>query len=218
MKKSGFTLAEVMVAMALIGIIASLTIPTFISSSRNKANAAKLATVVSSVENAFTSMIASEAVQDLSETKFGADRSENNLNNYLKLAGSNTQLTSYYDSATPFVTLNKTATELPVTRVFQTKNGALLAFNDSVVAAPADDSHPGSIGQLTIDVNGKAKPNVWGRDVFWFRVGNDGLLYPAGGDKFAKMDQNGKNMSCTKESRNQGCTARLIENNYEIDY
>ena len=38
MKKLGLTLAEVMVALALIGVITSLTIPTFVSSNKNKTN------------------------------------------------------------------------------------------------------------------------------------------------------------------------------------
>lgn len=222
MKKRGFTLAEVMIALGLIGVIASLTIPTFVANSKNRANAAKLATTVSAVENAFTSMIATEAVNDLTETDFGSARTETNFGKYLKLQGSDTTLASYYGTANPFVTLSKTGSQPTVTRIFQAKSGALLIYNDSSVAAAADDSHPGSIGQLTIDVNGSAKPNVWGRDVFYFRIGNDGLLYPAGGDKFKAIDSTeGANMSCTdgtNGTKNQGCTARLIENNYEIDY
>ncbi len=218
MKKRGFTLAEVMVALGLIGVIASLTIPTFVASSKNRANAAKLATTVSAVENAFTSMIASEAVNDLTETDFGTNKTEDNLNKYLKLSGSKEKLKDYYGTDAPFSTLSKTGSQPTVTRIFQTKSGALLMFNDSAVASAADNSHPGSIGQLSIDVNGTAKPNVWGRDVFYFRIGNDGILYPAGGDKFSKMDASGSSMSCSGSTKNQGCTAKLIEDNYEIKY
>lgn len=219
MKKRGFTLAEVMVALGLIGVIAALTIPIFVANSKNRANAAKLATTVSALENAFTSMIASEAVNDLTETSFGLARTETNLGKYLKLQGSNTTLNSYYGTASPFVTLSKSSSQPTVTIIFQAKSGALLIYDDSLVAAAADDSHPGSIGRLTIDVNGNAKPNVWGRDVFYFRIGNDGILYPAGGDKFKAIDPAvGNSMSCSGTTKNQGCTAKLIEDNYEIKY
>lgn len=217
MKKRGFTLAEVMVALGLIGVIAALTIPTFVANSKNRANAAKLATTVSAVENAFTSMIATEAVNDLTETDFASARTEANLGRYLKLQGSNTTLTSYYGTATPFLTLSKASFQPLVTRIFQAKSGALLIYRDSVIPVPEDDSHPGSIGDMYIDVNGPAKPNVWGRDVFAFRVGNDGLLYPAGGEKFALMETAGVITPCNTIS-SYFCTARLIENNYEVDY
>ena len=202
MKKRGFTLAEVMVALALIGVIAALTIPTFISSSRNRANATKLSATISAVENAFTTMIATEAVNDLTETAYGTAPTEANLGRYLKLSGTDT-IADLYGSETPFITLNRTATELPVSDVYKMKNGALLIFNSANVDAAPDNSHPGSIGQLTIDVNGSALPNIWGRDVFFFRVGNDGLLYPAGGEKFELMDANGANMSCRNNNKNQ---------------
>lgn len=217
MKKFGFTLAEVMIALALIGVIASLTIPTFVANSRNRANASKLATTVSAVENAFTSMIASEAANDLTETRYGSEPTEINLGRFLKLSGTDT-MAGLYGENTPFVTLNRTATALPVSNIYKMKNGAVLFFNAANVDPAEDDSHPGSIGQLTIDVNGSALPNVWGRDVFFFRIGNDGILYPAGGEKFELMDDNGANMSCEGNNKNQGCTARLIENNYEIDF
>lgn len=217
MKKRGFTLAEVMIALSLIGVIASLTIPTFIANSRNKANASKLATTISAVENAFTSMISTEMANDLTETDFGLARTEANFGKYLKLDGSDDELKTYYGTANPFVVIGKTGFQPIVTRIFQAKNGALLIYRDSVVAPAADDSHPGAIGNLYIDVNGPAKPNVWGRDVFSFRVGNDGLLYPCGGEKFALMETNGNITPCEKFT-SYACTARLIENNYEIDY
>ena len=95
MKKFGFTLAEVMVALALIGVITSLTIPTFISSNKNKTNSAKLSTTISVVENAFTSMIAAEAVHDLTETQFGREHNAANLGRYLKLTNSSTDMGDY---------------------------------------------------------------------------------------------------------------------------
>ncbi len=216
MKKRGFTLAEVMIALALIGVIASLTIPTFISGSRNRANAARLATTISAVENAFASMIASEAVQDLTETEFGSAQTEANLGKYLKLSGSGGNLATYYGTNAPFRTLNRANSQPAVTTIFQGKNGALLIYGAHNIAAA--EGHPGSIGRLTIDVNGSAQPNVWGRDVFYFRIGNDGMLYPAGGQRFTAIDPTGAGFSCSGNVRNQGCTAKLIEDNYEVRF
>ena len=87
MKKRGFTLAEVLIAMALIGVISALTLPTFISNSRNRANAAKLASTVNAVETAFQSMMASQAEDDFSQTSFGQNRDAASLGEFLKLNG-----------------------------------------------------------------------------------------------------------------------------------
>ena len=40
MKKFGFTLAEVLVTLGIIGVVAALTAPALILSSRNQSNAA----------------------------------------------------------------------------------------------------------------------------------------------------------------------------------
>jgi prepilin-type N-terminal cleavage/methylation domain-containing protein len=67
MKKSGFTLGEVLIALAIVGVVASITIPTFTSNNQKRANEAKLITAVNAIENAFTTMLAKEVAVDLTE-------------------------------------------------------------------------------------------------------------------------------------------------------
>ena len=231
MKKLGFTLAEVMVALALIGTITALTIPTFVSSNKNRTHSAKVGITVSAVENAFSSMIAAEAAQNLSETRFGRDDGQTapNLSQYIKLLGSGS-LADYYTNAAPFQTLNGEETGADVTSVFETKNGALLLFTSTGPHEnfnPADATVDGSIGRLIIDVNGGNPPNIMGRDAFFFRIGTDGFLYPAGSLNFSLLEEANKDNTwklegskyiCTDDNKGLGCTARLIENNYEVDY
>ena len=233
MRKKGFTLSEVLIAMSIIGILAALTIPTFVSSGRNRANATKLSTIISAVENAFTSMLASEGYPDLAETDFGVEPNATNLGKYLKLAGSKEKLKDYYGTDSPFMTIDNTSFQPGVTRIFETKNGAYLIYQTSAVSRSIADVQKyggavtDSIGILTIDVNGKAKPNVWGRDTFYFRIGDKGLLYPAGGKIFSILEKNSdehlwnvssSDYKCVNDVKKIGCTARLIENNFEVDF
>lgn len=215
MKKRGFTLAEVMVALALIGVVASLTIPTFVGSSRNKANAAKLATVVSAVENAFTTMMVAEAQPNLAGTDFYNDNDINfdRLGVYLKIAG-----VSEYNSAAYNVT-GGTVSISNSQGVVRLKNGADVIFVDSVPGAGGADLSP---FELIIDVNGiGSRPNVWGRDVFCFRVaGADGGLYPIGSERYDELSggTNTAASQCVIGTTGEFCTARLVENNYEVDF
>ena len=230
MKKNGFTLAEVLVAIGIIGVAAALTIPTFVSNGRNQANAAKLSTTISAVENALTSMIASEGVQDLTETDFGSSLSAGDLGRYLKGASSSTSITfsdiagTAENNDTPGMT-------------FETKSGAILMFTSSSLEQSESDvkslggSVTGAVASLVIDVNGSELPNKWGRDAFYFLVGTDGLLYPAGGVNFSILQKKDvANVWSKKDSTyicndvtksancGIGCTARLIENNYKVDF
>lgn len=85
MRKYGFTLAEVLIALGIIGIIASLTAPTFISNIQNQTNASRLSATVSTLENAFTTMIAQEDVD--SEDLLFDTEAWNNANNRERFAG-----------------------------------------------------------------------------------------------------------------------------------
>lgn len=240
MKKRGFTLAEVMIALTLIGVIASLTVPTFVANSKNKANAAKLATTVTAVENAFTSMLVSEGVNTIEETAFGREANAANLaghlSQYIKLAGHQPNVNAYYGTPRPFTTLSGAVTTPGASRIFETKNGAYLFYlmrgnnnweRTEDVVRNFGGSVTSFVGTLCIDVNGSLQPNKWGRDLFQFGLGSDGVLYPAGGLDFSIIvygnntnlwNQAGSNNICTNNAKERGCTARLIENNYEIDY
>lgn len=67
MKKlfKGFTLAEVLISLTIIGVIAAITMPSLNSSSQNQQLGVRLASTVSLIENAMTTMIAQEDVRNL---------------------------------------------------------------------------------------------------------------------------------------------------------
>ena len=67
MKKNGFTLAEILITLGIIGVVAALTAPGLILRSTQNANGAKLSTMVANIENALTGAIASEGVEGLDD-------------------------------------------------------------------------------------------------------------------------------------------------------
>lgn len=66
-----------------------------------------------------------------------------------------------------------------------------------------DDSH---VMQIYIDVNGKRKPNQFGRDVFVFELRKDGRLYTIG------------NSNDCPGVADFACAARIMENGWKMDY
>lgn len=276
MKKRGFTLAEVLITLGIIGIIAALTAPSLIISSRNEATAAKLATVMSNVENAFTTAIIKENVDTLTETSFWVKSDKDataldtaqfagNLNKYIHLNGfGDTTPYKFYDGNGPYL-MNKTGGKGNVTQIkgndedkkerdsilLFTKNGAVMFVtpyangrispklkkeDDSTTATDAAAKAAklgGALSDLAtilyIDVNGKAAPNTFGRDIFMFYVGNNGVLYPFGGvdvsiyetgDKTSIWTSDKQRYGCQDDNikGGQGCTARIIEEGYKINY
>lgn len=202
MKKFGFTLAELLISLTIIGIVATLTIPTVVQRNQAKANFAKLATSVSAIENALSNMIVAEGAYDITETDFFVNNEiqANHLERYLKFSD-----TAHPDGS--LITEEGTFCLL--------KNGVTIAITTDPVPAVLD-FHPGSVGFIDIDVNGESRPNAFGADCFRFRIGNNGSLYPAGSDMYSNMGIDNTDTNC-QNGRGTFCTDQVVRNNYKID-
>ena len=66
-----FTLAEVLITLGIIGIVAALTLPSLINNYKNKAYVNQLKKSVSTIQNGFKMIAAREGAVDLSDTTFG---------------------------------------------------------------------------------------------------------------------------------------------------
>ena len=253
MKKYGFTITEMIVALGIIGVVASLTLPNFISQGINDAYAKKLATTVSTLETAFTSMMATEGVQTMSETEFidnphtytestneitgdketttnEYENSKNIFAKYIKMHTASNEYEDFYGNIT-HKTISGSNIPFSADVFFQLKNGAIVSMtinnaniNDDKVTNNNLTFNKIVAAPVIIDINGSDAPNIWGRDAFWFLLGDDGILYPYGGkiykivyDDIDTYDINDK-FGCNDKVKSVGCTARLVENNYEVDY
>ncbi len=67
--KSGFTLAEVLITLAIIGVVAALTIPNLIQNYQNKVLVTQLQTTISILDNGFRLMMANEGVDYIDHTR-----------------------------------------------------------------------------------------------------------------------------------------------------
>ena len=261
MKKQGFTLAEVLITLGIVGVVAALTAPALVMSSRNEANAARLSTVVSNMENAFQTAIAQEGVDNLYGTSLWEEnrvdatagnkaRFVGRLGQYMILNGyKDNQAAFYGDGVRTYAMSNsggvgqeRNIGPLRTPFVIETKNGAAI-----FIAAQRNAFNPGTknraidngctlytqAAQVAIDVNGKNGPNVFGRDIFFFVLGENGVLYPYGGRDVNAVngsidgtwDQANTVFSCTDASKGNtpavmgvGCTARVIAEGYKINY
>jgi len=96
----------------------------------------------------------------------------------------------------------------------------------------SNDSARGTVGEISIDVNGFRKPNTLGRDIFRFWIPDNGIAYPRGSQE-TSMVQYGDQTKChwktgdpayndcicgTKDgSTGYACTARVPETG-KMDY
>lgn len=255
MKKPGFTLAEVLVAMGIIGVISAMTLPTFMSGVHNKAHAAKLAAAVSEYENVFGTMLLKENQIDMADTELGTSIANNDAtginqaySKYAKMMSSSTSFsdlgyTAYapysgaaYAAGEAMKNINgTTATNFTFVSAIKSNSGSIIFFtggaDSSLTEAQAVTAGAGcntKTSGIYIDVNGSEVPNMYGRDVFAFVLGGNGTLYPYGSKTASFLDKiagtpvwtdNNATYGCKTGTYNGlGCTARLIENNYVMNY
>lgn len=199
--KRAFTLAEVLITLAIIGVVAALTIPTLVSNYQKTQYVAQLKKFYSTFNNGMKTYMASMGCDDMRCTDFfkGATSDaewQTRFNTEIPKIFRNLILYSY-DKHHEFAALN-----YPQVRGLGSKDTYAMA---NISGAPytfviADgqfvsiiDNYPGNCDQMPnadsklrnfcsnvviVDVNGPKGPNVGGRDSFAFYLGNDGMLYP----------------------------------------
>ena len=151
MKKFGFTLAEILIALAIVGIVAAITLPTLTTSTKKETNMAKAKVTVSDLENAFSLMIASEGVQDLEEAKIcDGGNLYNELSKYVKVSTADSAI----ESGTGF----------------KMKNGAIVSIKIKSTTSTTE------VADINIDVNGTDNPNKDGLDQFDYVLDAYGML------------------------------------------
>ena len=179
---NGFTLAEVLITLVIIGVIAAMTIPTLMKNTNKQEYVVGLKKAYSAMTQVTNKIIAEEGnpkcsiggwacsnddVYDmykkyLSIAKDCSSSSDCSQQQYLQLTG------GYMDFFTDIKGLI-------------TNDGIRFAFLGVNENCEGSDSGTKSGGcfWIRVDVNGEKKPNIIGRDAFQFVVKENGLV-PAG--------------------------------------
>ena len=162
MKKRGFTLAEVLITLGIIGFIATITVSSLKTDTNARVNDTSIKVAKSDLEKVFATMMIDDEVPTLSETKFwlNAGSRENTLKKYIKNVGIE----------------NKFAGD---NTCFEIKSGAQFGIN---FEDTNDDEDDGWVGGITFDANGDKAPNSMrtkdnpNGDRVYAHITDDGLI------------------------------------------
>lgn len=201
--KSAFTLAETLLTLGIIGVIAAMTMPGLQQHSQMQANAALVKKAYSTLSNA-TKLLKLEngpvRMWDLSSKT-----------EIIKLYREKMSFMVEPPEAYPvkFLNGNDRSAEGDM---FAEKNGfvttdGMLWYIESTSAtcSMTSDNMKNACIDIGVDVNGQKGPNVVGKDIFAFYVTNDGSVYPDGGGFDLTPS------TCSKSSTGWGCTARVLQ-------
>lgn len=214
-RKIAFTLAEVLITLGIIGVVAAMTMPSLIQEHREKATVARLKKVYSTLNNAMLLSVNEYGPLsdwglvpgdvDNSGSSLIAERLKENMISVkdCKSAGGCFGEDTYKTLGTANEAFSGAA-----------NNFATFVLSDGVSVA-IWAAQPGS-GDIMVDVNGKKGPNTTGKDAFWFGI-KDTSIVPYGiKDEHPYTFENCINpIGAYYTSR--GCTAWVIFNE-NMDY
>lgn len=186
MKKynKAFTLAEVLITLGIIGIVAEMTIPTLMNNVNNSVLAGLYKEDYSIIANAVKMM-----QNDYGTVAAGINSSIGTISNfgaYIKYAqicpnNSRTEgCASYVGANAANLRLLDGegywwSTDFDVQGAIM-QNGSVFVYNHSNSACKnMTQLNVGVCGRITLDVNGPKQPNVYGRDIFTIYITENGV-------------------------------------------
>ena len=113
MKKFGYSLAEMLIALMIVGVVAALTIPGLVKSNENKSNAAALSVAVSDFENALANMMISDEVDKLTDTRFYKATTTVSEDNEKSEEGNDSSANAAAKILGEYIEIQKSGTTLP---------------------------------------------------------------------------------------------------------
>ena len=204
MKKLAFTLAEVLITLGIIGVVAAMTLPTLITNYQKRATVAKLKRAYSVIKQAY--LMSYDQVGDLESNEIRALGKDSYFKTYWAPYIQATYCNSfsecgYASDDNPWIDLPGSTVDVNPSRfiVFYTNDGFLYEID--------------FVGKYVfVDLNGPKGPNQYGRDVFIFDIvsdakGND--LYPA------CYNESDFSRSCSRIHR-QCCAEKIRRDGWKI--
>lgn len=216
-KKTAFTLAEVLITLGIIGVVAALTMPSLIQNKQNKVLEAQFKKSYSVISQAFLTVI-NEDYGGIAD--FNVSDLSNLVNNLSK---------RYKDASTVWPVLPDYPNNSDTARThflagyyknFTGKSG-FTRFNDGIIQINDGSTiyfDKDSVGSLTygiifvaLDVNGwRNKPNRYGYDFFVFTLEKNGRLVPMGGETSLYPEKSYCSKSSNSGANGYGCTVKAL--------
>ncbi len=220
--KIAFTLAEVLITLGIIGVVAAMTIPSLIQSYKEKATVTAVKQSYSIFAQALK-MVAQDYpnLQDLTDSNLSPKENSqimfNEISKHIKKIKScdidNACMPSLY------ININDQPTEA-WDKAGNIQTGVLANGTSFwILSLPASISGEETYaGQIGIDINGNKRPNKFGVDFFWFTFNKNGELFAGRGEGTGGIYGNCElSPSNSNWSNGYGCSEWIITHG-NMDY
>ena len=215
-----FTLAEVLITLGIIGVVAALTLPALITNTQNKQLEAGLKKAYSTLSQTLK-MYEQENGYPATPSSIGRQELKPILMKYLNTVrdcgtGSTGDVESACIPNNAYVTNPDDKKE-----IYKTYNGnnniEMAAFDDGQfiindgMLVLIENSGSATRVYISVDVNGyNKKPNRLGQDLFMFQINNDGHLLPMGAEGTDRYGETYCSTASNSTMNGASCTAKAL--------
>lgn len=228
MKHNAFTLAEVLITIAIIGVVAALTIPTLVANYQKKVFVSQLQKTIATIANATKLLMAEEQTSNLNRTYlynegYSKEAYENSVGKFLKTYFRVIKTCNRWDN-----NLDECIYTGDYKSIFDQNSDwcgggsycGVLSNGATICLSPFDFT----VMTIEIDVNGKNGPNTCGRDVFNLSMNYSGTI----AESFDKTDyntyyHNPQRCGYSNDVNNSvgygaGCYNKIVQDGWKMDY
>ncbi|MCM1339347.1 MAG: type II secretion system GspH family protein [Muribaculaceae bacterium] len=194
--KKGFSLAEVLITLGIIGVVAAMTIPGLLSKYEEKATVSRVLKVYSVLDNAYKALLDEYGSPATWEGVKESNHNQDNAIAVAKMFARNIKLTNICDtrqSTCPMTTYDA-LTPGALLDSYKHIPGAKSYLNEATITFSVGSANCQGYGQyawekvtpsspyyhacgsIYVDINGASLPNKYGRDLFVFMYTEDKLI------------------------------------------
>lgn len=238
MKKYGFTLAEVLVTLGVIGVVSAMTIPTLMQNHQKKTYVTQLHKVYNELQQAFIQYMNDKNALSLSDAGLLSQTETNNfLKNYFKTVTVCPKLEEPCIPNTKYRNLSGGSVSgggiENVKNWWGNVNCAILGSGASICIESLSGHSTNNVkwSHILVDTNGLKAPNMAGRDVFFLAYFENGtideewIVPSCNAMKICTLPDNARekresyfNSKCKSSTRFQGCFGKILNDNWEMNY
>lgn len=202
---NGFTLAEVLITLVIIGVIAAMTIPTLMKNTQKQELISGLKKAQSVLQQAAVNMA---QINDSSPGDYSFLNNSDFIDELVKVTNvikkcNNTTAcfgTNLY-GGNVYKNLGGNATTITDGKSAVLADGQMITYlklesHHSPAFGLTTEDQNNTIGRIAIDINGSKGPNVLGRDVFFFYIVNGKGILPGGADSYGDCNKTGSCYTC----------------------
>ncbi len=235
-RRYAFTLAEVLVTLGIIGVVAALTTPTLVRNYQKKSYVTKLHKVYNEIQQAALKYKNDKNAINLREAGLTSQAEIKNFlhNNFKVLADCGSTVKEPCFSAS-YNDLNGTSHN--TNDGWSAASSVILADGASIIMdypayyTQTVNNVTSYHGHMIIDINGPKGPNIGGRDIFLAEFYDDGSIDVVGATPECKskgictdnkslkdIRESYYNSNCKTARYGTGCIGKIINDNWEMNY